>query len=89
MSDMTISGWNIRYSEIRKEFGYSQKQDLESAWLLDSILRNNISITKLKKIISAKSVFVIGASKSLSSSIPVIKKFKKVPIIVADSALQE
>jgi len=89
LSDMTISGWNIKYSEIRREFGYSQKQDLESAWLLDSILRKNISITKLKKIISGKSVFVIGASKSLSSSIPIIKKFKKVPIIVADSALQE
>ena len=89
LSDMTIIGWNTRYSEILKEFGYSKKQDLESAWLLDSILKKNVSVNKLKKIILGKSVFIIGAGPSLSSSIPTLKKFKKLPKIVADSAIDE
>ncbi len=89
LSDMTIIGWNTRYSEILKEFGYSKKQDLESAWLLDSILKKNVSVNKLKKIILGKSVFIIGAGPSLSSSIPTLKKFKKLPKIAADSAIDE
>ncbi len=89
LSDMTIIGWNTRYSEILKEFGYSKKQDLESAWLLDSILKKNVSVNKLKKIILGKSVFIIGAGPSLSSSIPTLKKFKKLPKIAADSAIGE
>ncbi len=89
LSDMTIIGWNTRYSEILKEFGYSKKQDLESAWLLDSILKKNVSVNKLKKIILGKSVFIIGAGPSLSSSIPTLKKFKKLPKIAADGAIEE
>ncbi len=89
LSDMTIIGWDTRYSEILKEFGYSKKQDLESAWLLDSILKKNVSVNKLKKIILGKSVFIIGAGPSLSSSIPTLKKFKKLPKIAADSAVDE
>ncbi len=86
---MTIIGWNARYLEILKEFGFSKKQDLESAWLLESILKNNVSVNKLKKIILGKSVFIIGAGPSLASSIPTLKKFKKLPKIVADSAIKE
>ncbi|MCH8973101.1 MAG: MAF flag10 domain containing protein, partial [Thaumarchaeota archaeon] len=67
MSDMTISGWNTKYLEILKEFGYDQKQDFESAWLLNTILKKQVALAKLKKIISGKTIFVIGAGPSLPS----------------------
>ena len=86
---MTISGWNTKYLEILKEFGYDQKQDFESAWLLNTILKKQVALAKLKKIISGKTVFVIGAGPSLASCIPTLKKFKKVPKIVADNATQK
>ncbi len=86
---MTISGWNAKYLEILKEFGYDQKQDFESAWLLNSILKKQVTLSKLKKIISGKTVFVIGAGPSLLSSIPTLKKFKKIPKIVADNVTQK
>ena len=86
LSDMTIAGWEKKYSEIIKEFGYDKEQDYESAILLNLILRNPIALKKLREIISKKSVFVIGAGPSLSSSIQHLKKFPKIPKIVADSA---
>lgn len=86
MSDMTIAGWEKKYSEIIKEFGYDKEQDYESAILLNLILKNPIPLKKLREIISKKSVFVIGAGPSLSSSIQHLKKFPKIPKIVADSA---
>lgn len=86
LSDMTIAGWEKKYSEIIKEFGYDKQQDYESAILLNLILKNPIPLKKLREIISKKSVFVIGAGPSLSSSIQHLKKFPKIPKIVADSA---
>jgi uncharacterized Rossmann fold enzyme len=86
LSHMTISGWNKRYAEILKEFHYNKEQDLESAWLLNSILKKPISMKKIRKIIFGKPVFVIGAGPSLKKSIPYLKKFQKIPKIVADSA---
>ena len=83
-----ISGWNTKYSEILKEFGYDKKQDLESAMLLDSILKKSNHSQKIREMISAKSVFVIGAGPSLTRAIPFLKKFEKVTKIVADSALK-
>jgi len=88
LSDMTIAGWNSKYLEILNEFGYSKENDLDSAWLLDSILKNSVSLNKLKKIISSKSVFVIGAGPSLSSCLHILKKFHNETKIVADSAVQ-
>ena len=85
---MVISGWNKKYSEIRKEFRYSEKQDKESAIILNSILVKNISDEKIREKIAGKTVFVIGAGPSLSSAIPILKKFKKVVKIVADSAVK-
>ena len=85
---MMIRGWNSRYSEIVKEFGFSKKQDSEAAFMLNSIIKNPISVKKIKNILKGKTVFVIGAGPSLSSSIPTLKKFSKTPIIVADSALE-
>jgi len=88
LSDMTISGWKSRYDEIRKEFGFSKKEDFESAWLLDSLLEKTVSPKKIQKIIDGKAVFVIGSGPSLKSSIPYLKKFDNVTKIVADSAVQ-
>ena len=85
---MVISGWNKKYSEIRKEFRYSKKQDKESAIILNSILGKNIPDKKIREKIAGKTVFVVGAGPSLSSAIPILKKFKKVVKIVADSAVK-
>lgn len=83
-----ITGWNEKYATIRKEFKYSEEQDRESAIILDSVLRKNISNKKIRDQIYGKTVFVVGAGPSLSLAIPKLKKFKKVVKIVADSAVK-
>ena len=88
LSYMMVKGWISRYSEIVKEFNFSKKQDSEAAILLDSIIKNPISLLKISKILKGKTVFVIGAGPSLSSSISILKKYKKNPKIVADSAVK-
>ena len=85
---MVIAGWNEKYAMIRKEFRYSEEQDKESAIILDSILRKNISNKKIRDQIYDKTVFVIGAGPSLSLAIPKLKKFKQIVKIVADSAVK-
>ncbi len=85
---MIISGWNLRYIEILKEFKYEKRQDLESAIILDSIIKESNSLKKISELINSKTVFIIGAGPSLSFAIPVLKKFKKITKIVADSALK-
>jgi uncharacterized Rossmann fold enzyme len=83
-----ISGWNKKYQEILQEFKYNEKQDAESAIILDSILRKSTSIKKISKLIKGKTVFVIGTGPSLSLAIPVLKNFKTTLKIVADSAVK-
>ena len=39
LSHMTLLGWGKRYSEILNEFGYSKKRDVESAKILNSLLK--------------------------------------------------
>lgn len=85
---MTISGWNSKYSEILKEFGYSKTKDFESAKLLESILQKPTSSNKIKKIIKGKSVFVIGAGYSLRESLIILRKYKDITKIAADSAVK-
>ena len=85
---MVISGWNLRYLEILKEFNYDKKQDLESALILDSMLKESNIKQKIKEMINLKSVFVIGSGPSLALAISFLKKFKKTTMIVADSALE-
>ena len=84
---MTISGWNTKYRQIAREFGYSKKDDYMSAVLLDSIIKKRFSLTKLKKMIYGKTVFVIGAGPSLQSSVGTLKKYKNTIMICADSAV--
>ena len=85
---MMISGWNSKYLEIIKEFKYNKKQDLESAKILNSILKDSSALQKITKLINSKPVFVVGSGPSLQFAIPFLKKFKKIAIIVADSALK-
>ena len=87
LSDMTIRGWNIKYSEILAEFGYDEKLDFDSARLLSNFLKKIPPVKKLKSQIMGKTVFVVGAGPSILSSIPYLKKFEAT-IIAADSALK-
>ena len=85
---MTIRGWNTRYRQIRHEFGYKESEDFAAAKKLDKIIEKAFPLSKFKKIISGKTVVVIGAGPSLDGAIPEIKKLKNVTKIVADGAIQ-
>jgi len=88
LSDMTITGWNSKYSEIVRQFGYNKRKDLKSAKILDSILSKPIPINTLKDKIHGKTVFVIGAGYSLSDSFNILKKYNKIIKIAADTAVK-
>ena len=83
---MTIVGWESKYREILKDFGYSRKKDIQSCKLLDSLLPKKASVVKIRDLIENKPVFVIGAGPSLPSCISILKKYKKITKIVADGA---
>jgi len=83
---MTIKGWESKYREILKEFGYSRKKDNQSCKLLDSLLPKKTRVIQIKDLIENKPVFVVGAGPSLHSCIPILKKHKKITKIVADGA---
>ena len=83
---MTIVGWESKYREILKDFGYSRIRDNQSCKLLDSLLPKKMGIKRIKDLIENKPIFVIGAGPSLLSCIPILKKHKKVTKIVADGA---
>ncbi len=84
---MTILGWDSKYGQIVREYGYSKKDDHNAAVLLDSIIKKRFSPVKLKKIICGKTVFVIGAGPSLQYSIDVLRKHKNTVMICADGAI--
>ena len=88
LGHMTLSGWEKRYSEILKEFGYSKAKDLESAKKLNHILKNKFPLKKLSDLINHKNIFVIGAGPTLLSSIPILKKHNSFTKIVADRAVK-
>lgn len=79
LSYMTISGWGGKYSEILSEFDYDRKKDVESAVKLNLILKKS-STKKLKELINKKTVFVIGAGPSLSSSLPYLREYNATKI---------
>jgi len=85
---MTIHGWKTKFSEIRKEFGYLEKQDQFSARKLNSLLKRKNSKKEFQNMIRGKPVFIIGAGPSLSKSLKYIKKSKNVTKIVADGAVR-
>lgn len=82
-----IRGWNTKYNRIIQEFGYKKQDDRKAAKMLDSIITKQFPISKLKKTLSGKQVFVIGSGPSLKSAIPVIKRYDVVKIC-ADTALE-
>ena len=75
---MTIRGWKTQFKEIRKEFGYLEKDDLISAKKLDSLLKGKNSKNQFQNMIKGKTVFIIGAGPSLTRSLKYIKKSKNV-----------
>ena len=83
-----ISGWEKRYSDIIKEFNYSEKKDKESAVILNSIIKKSNINEKIISLVKDKTVFVIGSGPSLSTAIPILKNFKKIIKIAADSSVK-
>ena len=83
-----ISGWKKRYSDILKEFKYSEKKDIESAIQLNSFLKKSNINEKIIRLIEGKTVFVIGSGPSLLRAIPKLQNYKKSIKIAADSALK-
>jgi len=78
---MTIVGWESKYQDILKDFGYSRKKDTQSCKLLDSLLPKKTPIVKIRNLIENKPVFVIGAGPSLPSCISILKKYKKLLVL--------
>ena len=85
---MTIHGWKTKFNEIRKEFGYTETEDLISAKKLNLLLKRKNSKKEFENIIKGKTVFVIGAGPSLSKSLKHIRKSKNITKIVADGAVR-
>ena len=85
---MTMYGWKTKFKEIRREFGYREKDDYLSAKKLNSLLKKKFSKKQLQDIITGKTVFIIGAGPSLSESLVYIKKCKNITKIVADGAVR-
>ena len=85
---MTIRGWKTQFKEIRKEFGYLEKDDLISVKRLDSLLKRKNSKRQFQNMIQGRTVFIIGAGPSLTKSLKYIKKSKDVTKIVADGAVR-
>ena len=81
-------GWKTKFKEIRKEFGYLEKDDFLSAKTLNSLIKKKFIKKELQNIIKNKTVFIIGAGPSLSKSLVYIKKCKNVTKIVADGAVR-
>jgi len=78
--------WAKKYSEILQEFNYDRRKDLESAKILNSILKKKFPTHNLEKRIKGKTVFVIGAGPSLISCISMLRKYKNITKVVADGA---
>ena len=85
---MTIHGWKTKFNEIRKEFGYTETEDLISAKKLNLLLKRKNSKKEFEDIIKGKTIFIIGAGPSLSQSLKYIKKSKNITKIVADGAVR-
>ncbi len=71
---MTITGWESKYRQILKDFGYSRSKDTQSAKLLNSLLQKKTPSIRIKDLIKNKPVFVIGAGPSLPSCISILKR---------------
>ena len=84
---MAMRGWGVKYSGLVREFGLSRRQDSEAALLLDSII-DPVQPEKIRHILEGKAALVVGSGPSVFSAIPVLKKYRYNPRIVADSAVR-
>lgn len=81
-----VRGWRGRYLAILREFGYSERKDIESASRLDSLLGRAVPPGRLARMIEGRDVVVVGAGPSLTRAVPRIKNTNAVRI-VSDSAV--
>ncbi len=75
-----------KYKGILQKFNYDKKKDIQSARILNMILKDEYPLKKLEQKIKNKTVFIIGAGPSLAKIIPLLKKFRNITKIVADGA---
>ncbi len=83
---MRLDGWDRKYGEILRDFGFSRKGDEDAARLLNSLLPSKEPLHSLQQKIEGRTVFVIGAGPSLPGSIGLLRRFRGVTKIVADGA---
>jgi len=87
---VVVRGWYSKYEKILHDFGFSKKEDLDSAKLLDAIIKNPASKTTLLNLIRGKVVVIFGAGPSLLDAVNVLAKrddmIDKIRIIAADGA---
>lgn len=81
-----IRGWNTKYTDIVREFGYKKRDDLKAAAILNSIITKQFPMSRLEKMINGRPVFVIGSGPSLRSALSHIKRYDTIKIC-ADTAL--
>ena len=82
-----IPGWRKKYAAILSEFGYDEKRDVESARILDGIIRESDAARRIRDLICGNTVSVIGSGPSLSRAIPRLNRLKET-MIAADSSLK-
>ena len=69
---MKYDRWNMYYKQILDDFNFSKKRDIESAQLLNDLLKNRsnkINIDSIKGFIENKEIVIFGAGPSLEKSI--------------------
>ena len=85
MSCMAPHGWYVRYRAILDRMGYSEADDYASARLLARSTHNN-SERDLRELVRGRPVFVVGAGPSLPREAEVLRRYRGVTRIAADSA---
>lgn len=89
---MEFGLWEKYYTEILEDFGFSRKNDEESAKLLDEILSTEgcLTLDDLSKIVGFSDKFIVfGAGPSLNEHIEMLKKdydLKDYVLVAADGA---
>ena len=89
---MEFGLWEKYYTEILEDFGFSRKNDEESAKLLDEILSTEgcLTLDDLSQIVGFSDKFIVfGAGPSLNEHIEMLKKdydLKDYVLVAADGA---
>ena len=93
---MDYERWKVFYRSIIDDLGYSEDKDMESAKILDDILKNkdiDSVFERLRSLVNGKEVVVFGAGPSLLKGIDryrdLIERLTKISADGATSALLE